>query len=49
MRVDTASTAPWLAWRVKLPPVKIPPVEIPPVEIPSRVKLPVGRNDLSLP
>jgi hypothetical protein len=38
VRVNAASTAPWLASLVKIPPVRIP----------SRVKIPVGRSDLSL-
>ena len=38
MRVDVTSTMSWLAFRVKIPPVKIP----------SRVKIPVGRSDLTL-
>ena len=39
MLVRGASTASWLASRVKLPPV---------VKIPARVKVPVGRDDFSL-
>ena len=38
MRVAAASTVPWLASALKIPPVKIP----------SRVSIPVGRSDLSL-
>ncbi len=38
MRVDVASTVPWFASGVRIPPVKIP----------SRVNIPVGRSDLSL-
>ena len=44
MRVEAASTASWLASVVNLPPVKIPPG----VSVPSRLKIPVGRGDLSL-
>ena len=45
MRVEAASTVPWLASRVKLPPlVKIPSG----VKVPSRVRITVGRGDLSL-
>jgi hypothetical protein len=44
VRVEAASTASWLASAVNLPPVKIPPG----VSVPSRLKIPVGRGDLSL-
>jgi hypothetical protein len=44
VRVEAASPTPWLASLVKLPPVKIPPG----VSVPSRLKIPVGRGDLSL-
>jgi len=43
VRVE-AATAPWLASPVKIPPVKIPSG----VPVPARVKIPVGRSDLSL-
>ncbi len=39
MRVQAASTAPWLAFPLRIPPL---------VKIPSRVHIPVGRSDLSL-
>ena len=45
MRVDAASTPPWLASRLRLPlAATIPPG----VKVPSRLKIPVGRADLSL-
>ena len=46
MRVEPSFTAPWLASRVKIPPLvkRIPSG----VKVTSRVRIPVGRDDLSL-